>query len=101
MLQTNDLGQGTFEIMLIKTFDFEVSKDFREHIKETLVKNPRTIILNFEHVEYIDSSGIGLINLTKTECDKNGCEIVLSHIVNPHVKKVLDLVKFTDKYKVE
>lgn len=101
MLETNDLGQGTYEIVLGKTFDFEIHKDFREHIKDALTKNPRKLVLNFANVEYIDSSGIGLVQLTKTECDKHGCEIVLSSIVNPHVKKVLDLVKFTEKFKVE
>lgn len=101
MSTVNELEPGQFVITLEKTFDFESHKAFREAVKDVMGKNPQSLKLDFGQVEYLDSSGLGMLMLAKHEADARGCNVTISNLKDGHARKVIELVRFDQMFTVE
>ena len=49
----------------------KLDREIRKHIKEKIYEEQFIVILNFENVDYIDSSGFGAIISTKHDLSKH------------------------------
>lgn len=96
-----DHGEGLFEIHLGKNFDFESHKVFKDQVKEVMGKKPKRLNLNFDEIEYLDSSALGMLMLAKHEGDAKGCPVVIVNLKDGHARKVLELVKFDQLFTIE
>ena len=101
MVTLIELSDGHFELKLDKTFDFEAHKDFRQSVKDLMAKEPKRLDLNFEDVEYLDSSALGMLMLAKHEADARGCTVAITKLQDGHARKVLELVKFDQIFAIE
>ncbi len=101
MIEVKSTEAGTFEIILEKTFDFESHKEFRQHIKDVMTKDPEVLALSFEQVEYLDSSALGMLMLAKREAEMKNARIVITNLADGHARKVLELVKFDQIFDIE
>lgn len=101
MIKLNELGDKKFEIVLSKSFDFENLNDFRFFLKKVQKEGAKNLNINFENVEYIDSSALGMLMLAKHETDMNQCELKLCKIKDGHAKDVLHLVKFNQLFTIQ
>ncbi|MDD9912674.1 MAG: STAS domain-containing protein [Alphaproteobacteria bacterium] len=101
MLTVTEPVSGEFELKFDKTFDFESHKEFRQHIKDIMDKNPQRLSLNFADVEYLDSSALGMLMLAKHEADAKSAQIVITQLKEGHARKVLELVKFDQLFAIE
>ncbi len=71
--------------------DHHVSRAIREEIDEILMtKSVKNIIFDFKNINFMDSSGIGVIigRYKKISSDKGTVSVIN---INPRVKKVFDL----------
>jgi len=75
------------------TFDHHVP--FRAALKEALAAKG-VIQLDCKSLNYLDSAGLGMLLLTKTEAEKQGRKVMLIHI-NSKVMALFQLVHF-DKH---
>ncbi len=66
----------------------------RKKVSDLVEAGTQKLILNFEDVPYIDSTGLGFLAGSQKAATAAGVAIVLAS-VNPHVKKVLDSVQLS------
>lgn len=62
-------------------------------------KNIKTIVINLEGVDYIDSSGIGALIYISSTVKKKALKLALSN-VHGSVKKVIELTKLTGYFPI-
>ena len=71
--------------------DHHTAKRIREEVdKELYEKRPRVLIIDFSGVEFMDSSGIGLILGRVNTAEKCGTVIELRSM-QPHIAKLIKL----------
>jgi anti-anti-sigma factor len=101
MITITEISPSQYEIKLGASFDFESHKDFRQHVKDIMAKKPERLNLNFEDVDYLDSSALGMLMLAKHEADAKGCALVITKLKDGHARKVIELVKFDQLFTIE
>ena len=65
---------------------------FNELLEEIDRSGVRKVICDLAELEFIDSSGLGLLLLLKSRCTKSGCEIRITNTVG----QVAKLLKYTN-----
>lgn len=67
-----------WEVKLIGELDIETSSELKEKINEMLEQQNTSIIINAEELEYVDSTGLGMLIgiLKKLKTDENDLVIV-------------------------
>ena len=82
--------KGTWEIKLIGEIDINNAQIFQGRLETALSGKRQDITLDLSDLEYIDSTGLGVIIGTYTSIDDEGLKI---KIVNPknNVKKLLNI----------
>ena len=94
-----DYGKVIFRVDFIKRVDIDSSYDFWVFMKTLVDGGAQKIIGNMKVVEYVDSSGIGvLINAAKLARKNNG-DIVLAHVF-PEVKDIFKIINLQNFIKV-
>lgn len=82
-------------IVLAGRFDFHAHRDFRQCSDEVLANGAvKELDINFAHVDYLDSSALGMLLLLKDKAEARGKRIVLSGLQGT-VKQVLDIANFS------
>ena len=71
----------------------------RQKVVDLMEAGSRKLVLNFEDVPYIDSTGLGFLAGSQKAAQAAGVTIMLASI-NPHVKKVLDSVQLTQFFAI-
>ncbi len=66
----------------------------RQKAADLIDAGTRKLILDFEEVPYIDSTGLGFLARSQEMARKTGTTIVLANL-NQHVKKVIESVQLT------
>lgn len=87
-------------LTLDETLGAEIAPAFRDLIREALSHSPKTLELDCTSLTYIDSTGLGLLTLTRSEATRLGCSVKLVNVNNGHTRKVLELVKFDQIFPI-
>lgn len=58
-------------------------------------KNPDTILLDFAHVDYINSTGIALIVSLMAKARSIGCRVIASGL-NEHYREIFQITRLSD-----
>ncbi|MFD1738793.1 anti-sigma F factor antagonist [Bacillus salitolerans] len=78
-------------IRLAGELDHHTAEDLRSQVTDYLEKNSiNHIILNLEHLSFMDSSGLGVILGRYKQIKNNGGEMVVCSI-SPAVKRLFDM----------
>ncbi|MEK6813418.1 MAG: STAS domain-containing protein [Nitrospirota bacterium] len=74
-------------------FAFSTHRDFRKKVDELLGHGSKKLIVDLSHVEFIDSSALGMLLMAREQARLIGGSLAL---VNPagYVRKILDLAQF-------
>ncbi len=83
---------GVLIVAPVGAIDAETNSKFQEAVDAVLQKDPRALIFDFEGVDFINSSGLGVIFQTKEVLKKSGAEFGLGKL-QPQVKAVFDIIK--------
>ena len=84
----------TAKIMLAGHFDFNAHRDFRQACDDALaLSGIRELLLDFEKVDYIDSSALGMLLLLREKSSNADISVVLLHCSGT-VRQVLDVACF-------
>lgn len=92
---------GTLTLVLDPNLTTETSGTFKSLLMEALSLAPRHLVLEGSHLSYIDSVGLGLLNMARREAERIGCEVHLSNVTAPHARRVLELVRFDKVFGME
>jgi anti-sigma B factor antagonist len=86
----------------IKSLDASNVTVFKDLMRQRIPDSPR-LLLNFEHVEFLDSSGLGALIWTLRECESQAGSVKLYNLQKP-VMMLLEVVRmhrvfdiYTDK----
>jgi len=98
---TSAADEGRLVLKLMGRFDFHSHRDFRAAYEQALEPNrAKTIELNFEGVDYLDSSALGMLLLLREKAEASGKQVVLSGLKGT-VKQVLDVANFGKLFTVK
>ncbi len=91
-------------VHLSKKFELTQVSQFRELLVEIFDKveiNPEKypIIVDFTNLDYIDSSGIGILLKLKTLCEKNAILFAFSNI-NPKIIQMFQLIDIESMFPI-
>ncbi|CAG0953793.1 STAS-domain containing protein [Rhodocyclaceae bacterium] len=98
---TTSVAGNRLTIRLEGRFDFSAHRAFREAIKAAVAnKDIKEVVLDMMKAEYIDSSALGMLLLSRENCTGAGKAI---RIANPRgtVKEVLHIASFEKLFTIE
>jgi len=93
------VDRNTGQIAMSGEFTFPDVDPFKQMIMELVQKRGAAITLDLSKLEFIDSSGLGMLLLARGEVQKNECELILAHPVG-QVKRMFSLAKFNKLFTV-
>ena len=71
----------------------------RQKVKDLMDAGTRKLMIDFDEVPYIDSTGLGFLAGARVTAQNAGAAIVLASL-NTHVRKILDDVKLTQFFVI-
>lgn len=99
-----EMKQGVMIIRLEGELDLQGANAFREKVDAALeASGVKQVLLNLEHVAFIDSSGLGVILGRYKRVSTLGGQIAVAH-VQPQVARILELsglLRIMSQYNTE
>jgi anti-anti-sigma factor len=97
---TLDVTAGKAVLSLDGRFDFHSHRDFRTAYEGALADPAvREIVINFQKVDYLDSSALGMLLLLREKSESAGKAVSLSGLQGM-VKQVLEIANFGKLFAV-
>lgn len=91
---------GRAVIKLSGRFDFNTHRDFRSAYEPLVADSGvREITVDFNGVEYLDSSALGMLLMLRDKMNGASKEVTLGN-VRGNVKQVLDIANFGKLFKI-
>jgi anti-anti-sigma factor len=72
--------------------DTETCQDLQDKLHPLLVKETQGFVFDMKDLDYISSSGLGVLFMVRKFTDENEKKFLISN-VRPQIKKVFDIVK--------
>jgi anti-anti-sigma factor len=95
-----DIDGGKAVLKLNGRFDFHSHRDFRTAYETALEETAvRTIVINFQDVDYLDSSALGMLLLLREKAETAGKSVALVGLQGM-VKQVLEIANFGKLFAV-
>ena len=89
-LHVKQINSGVTAIELEGEMDLYNSHKLKEQVQQVFDQDARALILDFQHLEYIDSSGISVLLYAFTQAKKRNLGLWFVHVHGP-VRKVIEL----------
>lgn len=86
-------NDATLEINLIGRMEFNDHSRFRELVDSISNEKKKSIIFNLSKLDFIDSSGLGMLIIANSIARQNHLNFCLRH-PKEMVKRILDVAKF-------
>jgi anti-sigma B factor antagonist len=93
-----DRGDEYWTLRLAGELDYSECSAFRMHIDRILQSSPPATIVDMSGIEYLDSSGLGLLLSLSREYTAQGRRLVL--VTNSTVDSILELTRLTGIFSV-
>jgi anti-anti-sigma factor len=88
------IEDATAHLGLEGRFDFHSHRDFRTAYEAVLAKTEiREIVIDFNRVEYLDSSALGMLLLLREKAEASNKKIALANL-SGSVKQVMEIANF-------
>ncbi len=75
------------------------ANQFKQEISESLAKNAKIILIDFQDVTFMDSSGLGVLVLALKNARTAGCELFLCSI-NEQIQMLFELTSMNQVFKI-
>ncbi len=96
-----DIVGTSLEVFLTKKLTFADQPVFRVLLEEMNNSNATQWTINLTNLDFIDSSGLGLLIRFKKEAEDKGVDLLLHVYENDYVRKVLELACFSELIEYE
>ena len=87
-------------IDVIGEFELYESSRIQEAIEKNISSNKKKFIMNFDHVTYVDSSGIKTLIICKEKVKEADGELKMINIQGS-IKRIFELTKLIDFFDIE
>lgn len=92
--------EGEVTIALKGRFDFQTHQQFHNTVGGLLRDGKARLTVDLAEVNFIDSSALGILLVTREDCMKAGGGVVLQR-PQEYVTKVLKLCQFDQLFKIQ
>jgi len=89
----------TYILEVVGDMDLYSAFELKNIVTKMLAKNIKNYVVDLEKVEYIDSSGIGVLIHIYSNIKKSNCILKISN-VHGSVEKVIKLTKLTQYFPI-
>jgi len=101
MLITEKTEGAEARLSLEGRFDFHSHRDFRTAYEAVLAKAEiREIVIDFNRVDYLDSSALGMLLLLREKAEANNKKVSLSNL-SGSVKQVMEIANFGKLFTIK
>lgn len=100
MIQVLQKTEEQVMVALSGKIYIEVATAIREKLFPYLEEGVRSFIINVERVEYIDSSGLGVLVAIQKKAAKQGGGVTIEGL-NGHVKELFELTRLTRVFDIK
>ncbi len=97
--ETNQLENGYLLVKIIGEVDVYTSIDLKKELNKLVEADKKKLIIDLTKVNYMDSSGLGVLVALLKEVKKNGGELKLVNLP-VSVKKIFDLTRLTKFFDI-
>jgi anti-anti-sigma factor len=98
-IKIHKVVSGVFVIAPTGSIDATEDIMFKQKVDAILKKGPKSIVFDFAGVDFINSSGLGVVLTTQNTLEKSGADFGLSNL-QPQVKAVFKTIKALPKQNV-
>ena len=95
-----DEGLETWVLTARGEFDYADCPSFRSHIQRVLTGMPGACIVDLSGIDYLDSSGLGMLVYLKKEIQRQGGQLHLLNITDS-IRSVFQLTKLDDFFGIK
>jgi anti-anti-sigma factor len=88
-----NLTQGSYDVTFVGKFTFSDHTAFREVLEKIADKDVLRVTFHMEKMDFIDSTGLGMLLLALDATEDNHKPLIISGAVG-QVKKMFELAKF-------
>ena len=100
MQATVTVNEGRAVIRLEGRFDFNAHRDFRDAIDTVLASPASVIVVDFDAVEYLDSSALGMLLMLRDRAKGAAREVSLTRCRGV-AKQILDIANFGKLFSID
>lgn len=90
---TEQKQEGIHIFRLSGNLDSNTSPDFEKKILEAIQDGSTRLVVDFEHVDYISSAGLRVLNLASKKLKRSQGKIVLCSVAD-YIKEVFEIAGF-------
>lgn len=91
---------GILQMRVTGRLDYETATDFNQQVNDKIHKKIKSVVLNFEGLNFISSAGLGaLINISREFQKRDGIIRITS--MNANVAKIFDLRGLDTFFEIE
>lgn len=90
---------GVVHVKLTGSIYVETASIMREKLLHQLDKGYKDFVIDFEHVDYIDSSGLGVLISIQKRSLQSGGDIVIKNLKG-NVKELFELTRLVKVFKI-
>jgi anti-anti-sigma factor len=101
MIIHQQVADKTSTLGLEGRFDFHSHRDFRAAYEPSLANaDVHEIVLDFNQVDYLDSSALGMLLLLREKAEAAGKKVKLAHL-SGSVQQVIEIANFGKLFTIE
>jgi anti-sigma B factor antagonist len=94
-----ELIEDKYQVTPIGEIDIMSSEELKKEIKD-LIDEKKDIIINGEEIEYMDSTGLGVLISLLKKTRENDNKIVIKNL-KPNIYKLFNITGLTKVFKIE
>jgi len=95
------ISKEKVKIKLIGVIDFKNSDLMEDEVLKLMNKNYKILVIDFDEVESIDSSGIGKLLMLNKKLQSQDRELVLSNVNSDYLKNIFETISLKEIMKFE
>jgi anti-sigma B factor antagonist len=94
-----ELLEDKYQVTPIGEIDIMSSEELKKEIK-TLIDEKKDIIINGEKIEYMDSTGLGVLISLLKKTKENDNKIIIKNL-KPNIYKLFNITGLTKVFEIE
>jgi anti-sigma B factor antagonist len=99
-ISQNRVAPGVLVISLSGEMDMYNSHELKELVVQTYQKSSDPVIIDMQHLKYIDSSGVSVLIYAFTQAKKAGIPLWFAHVEGT-VRRVIELTSLLNFFPIE
>ena len=98
-INKNASKDSSASIVLDEKFDFSSVNDFRKAYEGITKSHQNTVVVDFKHTRFIDSSALGMLMNARGHFENHGLKVKIVN-ANEKIQKIFSISGFHKKFEI-